>query len=105
MMPSSKFGTRPPSTLRIAQCEPEATDLPHLGRGRHYRATDSPNAVVNGGRARLEPFARAAAASPADSAATTSVESGSAERSEIGPWQSTAVGLDLLLDGVLVLTN
>jgi hypothetical protein len=29
-------------------------DLPSRGRGRHYRATDSPNAVVDGGRVRFD---------------------------------------------------
>jgi hypothetical protein len=32
-MTSPKVGTRPPSTLRIAQCEPEAKDLPLSGAG------------------------------------------------------------------------
>jgi len=32
-MTSPKVGTRPPSTLRIAQCEPEAKDLPLSGVG------------------------------------------------------------------------
>src|SRR6202046_1711134 len=31
--PSPKVGTRRPSTLRIAQCEPEAKDLPLAGAG------------------------------------------------------------------------
>jgi len=32
-MTSPKVGTRPPSTLRIARCEPEAKDLPLSGAG------------------------------------------------------------------------
>ena len=41
-MTSPKVGTRRPSTLRIAQCEPEAKDLPPLGGGGGITAPPIP---------------------------------------------------------------
>ena len=63
---------------------------------RHFHKTSTPTAVLcHGPISLLSALPNSREVVAALSAATTSVEFGRAERSEIGPWQSTAVGLEV----------